>query len=61
MGLDGVGVVMEVEKDFGIKIADAEAEKVRVVANLWELIVARLLQEPDALPDRLSGLWSTGP
>jgi acyl carrier protein len=56
MGLDGVEILMEVENDFGIRIADAEAEKVLLVSELRDLVVARLLAEPVMLPERLKRL-----
>jgi acyl carrier protein len=56
MGLDGVEIVMEVERDFGIKISDAEAEKVLLVSDLRDLVLRHLLAEPNQLPDRLKHL-----
>ena len=53
MGLDGIEIVMEVEKDFGIKLADADAANVRTVDDLVNLAFANLMREPERLPDRL--------
>lgn len=53
MGLDGVEIVMEVERDFGIDVPDADAERLVVVSALRDLIVQHLLAEPTLLPGRL--------
>lgn len=53
MGLDGIEIVMEVEKDFGVKLPDAEAANLLVVSQLRDAIVAHLLAEPERLPERL--------
>lgn len=42
MGLDGVELVIAVEDQFGITIRDAEAQSVRTVGDLLELINSRL-------------------
>jgi acyl carrier protein len=42
MGLDGVELVMEVEERYGIKLPDAEISRIRTVADLAGLVVARL-------------------
>lgn len=36
--LDEVELVMECEKDFGISITDVEAEKVKTVKDMYDLI-----------------------
>ena len=38
MGLDGVELIMEVEKAFDIRIPDAEAEKITTVGDLYETV-----------------------
>jgi len=43
MGMDGVEIVMDVEDHFGISIQDSEAERVRTVGDLVELIHARII------------------
>jgi acyl carrier protein len=38
MGLDGVELVMEVEKNFGIQIPDSEAEKIITVGDMYDAV-----------------------
>lgn len=48
MGLDGVMIVMNAEKEFGITITDAEAEAMRVVEDLHLLVMRKLAdRDPD--------------
>jgi acyl carrier protein len=56
MGLDGVEIVMWVEKDFGVKICDAEVNQSRRVSDLCDVILEHLLAEPSRLPDHLKRL-----
>ena len=42
MGLDGVELVMDVEDHFGVAIQDVEAERIRTVADLTELVASRI-------------------
>jgi acyl carrier protein len=42
MGLDSVELILEVEKTFGITIADADAEKIRTVSDLQALVRKQL-------------------
>jgi acyl carrier protein len=42
MGLDAVELVMEVEVRFNVKLPDADCQRVRTVADLAALVVARL-------------------
>ena len=42
MGLDSVEIVMEAEEEFGIKIPDAEAEQIRTVGDLVDLVCQHL-------------------
>lgn len=42
MGLDGVELVMEVEDRFNIRLADHDVERVRTVADLAALVLARM-------------------
>lgn len=48
MGLDAVELVMDVEDHFGVTIQDAEAERIRTVADLVELIRSRVSASQDA-------------
>lgn len=38
MGLDSIELVMEVEKAFDIRIPDQEAEKIRTVKDLYDVV-----------------------
>ena len=40
--LDEVELIMEFEKDFGISITDLEAEKVKTVGSIYDLIEQKL-------------------
>lgn len=42
MGLEGVEIVMATEQEFGIEIADEEAEKVLTVGDLCALVIKKL-------------------
>lgn len=42
MGLDSIELVMEVEDRFQVKLPDAECERIRTVADLAALVIARL-------------------
>lgn len=42
MGLDGVELVMEVEDRFNVRLADHDVERVRTVADLAALVLARM-------------------
>ncbi len=42
MGLDAVELAMRCEEDFGITIADADAEQVRTVGDLYLLVCGQL-------------------
>jgi acyl carrier protein len=42
MGLDSVELIMAVEEAFDVEIADAEAEQVRTVGQMYALIVSKL-------------------
>jgi acyl carrier protein len=46
MGLDGVELVMEVEDEFDIRIADEEAEVIRTVGDLTRTVQRKLGIEP---------------
>jgi acyl carrier protein len=45
MGLDGVELVMATEEEFGIEIADADAEKILRVADLHAFVVRKLREQ----------------
>jgi hypothetical protein len=38
MGLDSVELLMEIEKEFSIRVEDREAEMVRTVQDLYDLV-----------------------
>src|SRR5688572_12249624 len=42
MGLDSIELVIEVEDRFKVKLPDAECERIRTVADLAALVIARL-------------------
>lgn len=47
MGLDGVELIMEVEKAFDIRIPDPEAEKAITVGDLHEIVWRHIRHDPD--------------
>lgn len=56
MGLEGVQIIMETEKRFGVEITDPEAEALRVVEDLHLLVMAKLgagAPEPGAVWERI--------
>ncbi len=50
MGLDSVELVMDVEDRFGIRLADHECSRVRTVADLAALVIARLPRGTEVCP-----------
>ncbi|HZB87167.1 MAG TPA: hypothetical protein VE291_00765 [Terracidiphilus sp.] len=42
MGLDGVEIVLRIEDEFSISLADEEARGVRTVGDLYELVLSKL-------------------
>lgn len=50
MGLDSVELVMEVEDHFRVRLPDPECERVRTVADLAALVMARLPQGESPCP-----------
>jgi acyl carrier protein len=56
MGLDAIEILMEVEKDFGVRIPDGESETLHTMGRLRDSIVAHLLSDNDRLQSRLSAL-----
>ena len=48
MGLDGVELIFAIEEEFGIEIADAEAENVFTVGDLFELVKTRVTPKGDS-------------
>jgi len=59
VGLDVVELVMRCEEDFGVTIADADAEQVRTVGDLYLLICRQLGIEAAKGP--LTGMGSSRP
>jgi hypothetical protein len=56
MGLDIVELVMRTEEVFNITIEPAEAEQVRTVGDLYELVCKLLNVSPTPDPDKLTGI-----
>lgn len=50
MGLDAVELVMEVEDRFGIKVPDAEACRMRTVADMAAFVISQLPRSSDICP-----------
>jgi acyl carrier protein len=44
MGLDSVELIMSIEKEFGIEIADRDAEKVATVGGMHDYVFAKLCE-----------------
>jgi acyl carrier protein len=56
MGLDYVELVMEVQTEFGVNIADSDATKITTVGAFFDVIVELLGTEPS--DERYSGaIW----
>ena len=45
MGLEVVEFIIRIEQTFGIQIADSEAEKVRTIGDLEQLLICKLEAE----------------
>jgi acyl carrier protein len=50
MGLDVVELVMEVEEQFGVRIADREAERMRTVGDLYQFLLGKRSLVLDGCP-----------
>jgi acyl carrier protein len=56
MGLDIVELVIRTEEVFGITIENYDAEKIRTVGDLYELVCKLLNVSPTPDPDKLTGV-----
>jgi acyl carrier protein len=52
MGLDSVELILRTEEDFSISILDEEAEKVRTVGDLYNLVLSKLDVTPGCLTSK---------
>jgi acyl carrier protein len=55
MGLDAVGIVMELEKEFGVSIPDADASRVTTAADLRDCVLNQMVQH--GRPADLERVW----
>ena len=51
MGLDSVELILDVEREFGIEIGDAEAAELTTVGDLLACITRNLVPGAEAPPD----------
>src|SRR4051794_19085876 len=56
MGLDIVELVIRTEEVFNITIDNYDAEKIRTVGDLYELVCKLLKVSPTPNPDKLTGI-----
>ncbi len=56
MGLDAIEILLEVDRDFGIKIPDDESENLLTMADLRDSIVKHLLADQANLEAHLPRL-----
>lgn len=48
MGLDGVEILMAAEEKFGITICDEEAQNIRTVGDMYELVMSKVTLAGDS-------------
>ena len=56
MGLDGVELIMWIEEEFEIQIADDDAERMRTVGDLIDHIIQRVDLDPQRVEDRVRAM-----